>query len=134
VKKQIHLQNIIGLVIYSSTYIYLPAGLVLTMDSWPYHHPPGYWYWVQDWFLAGMEHVLLLYTSLNPVPNAQVCVYLTVHITKLQLQTTFSKPLYIPHFACIHGDPGCWKSCWVCCWYWYQNLGGAPPWGRACIS
>jgi mRNA degradation ribonuclease J1/J2 len=32
---------------------------------------------------------------LNPVPNAQVCVYLTVHITKLQLQTTFPKPLYI---------------------------------------
>jgi hypothetical protein len=26
-------------------------------------------------------------TSLNPVPNAQVCVYLTVHTTKLQLQT-----------------------------------------------
>jgi hypothetical protein len=30
-----------------------------------------------------------IYTSLNPVLNAQVCVYLTVHITKLQLQTTF---------------------------------------------
>ncbi len=39
--------------------------------------------------------------------NAQVCVYLTVHITKLQLQTTFPKPLYIPHSACIHWDPGC---------------------------
>jgi hypothetical protein len=26
-----------------------------------------------------------------------MCVYLTVHITKLQLQTTFPKPLYIPH-------------------------------------
>ncbi len=25
------------------------------------------------------------------------CVYLTVHITKLHLQTTFPKPLYIPH-------------------------------------
>jgi len=35
--------------------------------------------------------------SVNPVPNAQVCVYLMVHITKLQLQTTFPKPLYIPH-------------------------------------
>jgi hypothetical protein len=46
-------------------------------------------------------------TSLNPVHNAQVCVYLTVHITKLQLQTTFPKPLYIPHSACIHQDPGC---------------------------
>jgi hypothetical protein len=28
------------------------------------------------------------------MPNAQVCVYLTIHITKLQLQTTFPKPLY----------------------------------------
>ncbi len=44
-------------------------------------------------------------TSLNPVPNAQVCVYLTVHITKLQLQTTFPKSLYIPHSTCIHRDP-----------------------------
>jgi hypothetical protein len=46
-------------------------------------------------------------TSLNPVPNAQVCVYLTVDNTKLQLQTTFPKPLYIPHSACIHRDPDC---------------------------
>jgi len=39
------------------------------------------------------------------------CVYLTIHITKLQLQTTFSKPLYIPHFT------GCWKSwCLHCLW------------------
>ncbi len=45
-------------------------------------------------------------TSLNPVPNAQVCVYLTVHITKLQLQTTFPKPLCISHSTCIHWDPG----------------------------
>jgi hypothetical protein len=43
--------------------------------------------------------------NLNPVPNAQVCVYLTIHITKLQLQITFPKPFYIPHFACIHQDP-----------------------------
>jgi hypothetical protein len=38
-------------------------------------------------------------TSLNPVPNAQVCVYLTVHITKLHVQTTFPKPLYITTFC-----------------------------------
>jgi len=37
----------------------------------------------------------LFKTSLNRVPNAQVCVYLTVHITKSQLQTTFPKPLYM---------------------------------------
>ncbi len=36
-------------------------------------------------------------TSLNPMPNAHVCVYLMVHITKSQLQATFPKPLYIPH-------------------------------------
>ncbi len=74
-------------------------------------------------------------------------MYLIVHITKLQLQTTFPKPLYIPHSACIHRDPGRWKSLMfallVTCeiatyssnatrtgnWqrYWYQNLGGAPP-------
>jgi hypothetical protein len=38
----------------------------------------------------------------NPMPNAQVCVYLTVHITKLHLQATFPKPFYIPRSACIH--------------------------------
>jgi hypothetical protein len=38
-------------------------------------------------------------TSLNPVPNAQVCVYLT----KLQLQTTFPKPLYISHCYVLFG-------------------------------
>ncbi len=48
----------------------------------------------------------IFYTSLNPMPNVHVCVYLTIHITKLQLQTTFPKPLYIPHSACIHQDPG----------------------------
>jgi hypothetical protein len=30
------------------------------------------------------DETLYIYTSLNPVPNAQVCVYLMVHITKLQ--------------------------------------------------
>ncbi len=45
------------------------------------------------------------------------CVYLTVHIAKLQLQTTFPKLLYIQHFACIHWDPGRWKSwCLHCLW------------------
>jgi hypothetical protein len=46
----------------------------------------------------------------SPVPNAQVCVHLTVHITKLQLQITFPKPLYIRHFAYIYRDPSHWKS------------------------
>ncbi len=49
---------------------------------------------------------LNLGTSLNPVPNAHVCVYLTLHITKLQLQTTIPKPFYIPHSIYIHRDPG----------------------------
>jgi len=48
-------------------------------------------------------NVNFLCTSLNPVPDAQVCVYLTVHITKLQLQTTFPKPLYIPHCEVLFG-------------------------------
>jgi len=62
-------------------------------------------------------------TSLNPMPNAQVCVYLTVHITKLQLQITFPKPLYIWHSACIYGDPGRWKSwCFHCLWPWDSNI------------
>jgi len=39
------------------------------------------------------------------MPNAQVRVYLTVHITKLQLQTTFPKPLYIQHSTCIPWGP-----------------------------
>jgi len=40
--------------------------------------------------------------SMNPF----LPVHLTIHITKLHLQTTFPKPLYIQHFACIHRDPG----------------------------
>jgi hypothetical protein len=45
------------------------------------------------------------------------CVYFMIHITKLQLQTTFPKPLYIWHSACIHWDPGRWKSwCLHCLW------------------
>jgi hypothetical protein len=40
------------------------------------------------------------------MPNAQVCVYLMVHTTKSQLQTTVLKLLYIPQSARIHGDPG----------------------------
>jgi hypothetical protein len=85
---------------------------------------------------------LNFWTSLNPMTNAQLCVYLTVHITKLQLQTTFPKYsiYHIPHVfigtlaaenfdVCTACDP--WDSN---SWYWYQNLGGAPPWGRACLS
>jgi hypothetical protein len=53
-----------------------------------------------------------------------VCVYLTVHITKLQLQTTFPKPLHIPHSARIHRDPGRWKSwCLHCLWPGKYMLG-----------
>jgi len=60
--------------------------------------------------MHGNYSCITLYTSLNPVPNAQVCVHLTVHITKLQLQTTFPTPFYIRHSACVHGDPGRRKS------------------------
>ncbi len=39
-------------------------------------------------------------------------MYLTIHITKLKLQTRFPKPLNIPHSACIHRDPGFESSCY----------------------
>jgi hypothetical protein len=81
-----------------------------------------FWVIVCFCFLFGLC-LLIVLTSLNPVPNAQVCVYLTVHITKLQLQTTFSKPLYISHSACIHQDPGHWKSwCLHCLWPVRSNI------------
>ncbi len=41
-------------------------------------------------------------SSMNPF----LPVHLTIHITKLDLRTTFPKPLYIRHFTCIHRDPG----------------------------
>jgi hypothetical protein len=81
-------------------------------------------------------------TSLNPVPNAQVCVFdctyykitTTNYISETSLYTTFCMypwgpwPLKILMFALVVtreiATPS-W-SCWVCCWYWYQNLGGAP--------
>ncbi len=45
------------------------------------------------------------------------CVYLMVHITKLQLKTTLSKPLHMSHSACVHWDLGHWKSwCLHCLW------------------
>ncbi len=62
-------------------------------------------FWKMIFWLVLKLEISYRVTSLNPVPNAQVCVYLTVHITKLQLQTAFPKPLYIPHSACIRWDP-----------------------------
>jgi hypothetical protein len=38
-------------------------------------------------------------TSLNSVPNAQVCVYLTVHITKLQLHFQHLSIYHIPNVS-----------------------------------
>ncbi len=68
--------------------------------------------------------------SLNPVPNAHVCVYLMIHITKLQLQTTFPEPLYIPHSRMYSSGPWPLKSCWVCCWYiLISKSWGCPPLG-----
>jgi len=58
-------------------------------------------------FVADIDIKILkvLNANLNSMLNAHVCVYLTIHVTKLQLQTTFPKPFYIPHFTCIHRDP-----------------------------
>jgi hypothetical protein len=57
------------------------------------------------------------------MPNAQVCMHLTIHITKLQLQTTIPKPLYIRHFACIYQDLGV-ENLDVCttCDSWNNNI------------
>ncbi len=69
-------------------------------------------------FLGTLFTTCLRHINLNHVPNAQVCVCVfDVQIIKLQLQTTFPKPLYIPHSACIHWNPGRWKSwCLHCFW------------------
>jgi hypothetical protein len=50
-------------------------------------------------------HVSYIGTSLNPVPNAQVCVYLMIHITKLQLQTLHFQNLSIYHIPHISMGP-----------------------------
>jgi hypothetical protein len=39
-------------------------------------------------------HLFYHYTSLNPMPNAQVCVYLTIHITKLTTNYISKTSLY----------------------------------------
>ncbi len=57
-----------------------------------------------DGWKASRKTTTTSFTSLNPC-LMHMCVYLTVHITKLQLQITFPKPLYIPHSPCIHRDP-----------------------------
>ncbi len=47
------------------------------------------------------SQVMLVYLV---IPSKQVeCVYLTVHITKLQLQTRFPKALYVPHCEVLFG-------------------------------
>jgi hypothetical protein len=62
-------------------------------------------------------------TSLNPVPNAQVCVYLTVHITKLQLQTTFPN-LSIYHLSHVFIETLAAENLDVCtaCDPWDSNI------------
>jgi hypothetical protein len=66
----------------------------------------------------------MLGTSLNPVPNAQVCVYLMVHITKLQLQTTFFQNLSIYHIPHVFIGTLATKSLDVCtaCDPWDSNI------------
>jgi hypothetical protein len=82
-------------------------------------------------------------TSLNPVPNAHVCVfddtYYKITITNyISMYPSGPWPLKILMFALLvtcEIAPYSWpwerpemtNICWVCCWYWYQNLGGAPP-------
>jgi hypothetical protein len=45
-----------------------------------------------------------------------VCIWRYI-LQNYNYKTTFPKPLYIPHSACIHRDPGYWKSwCLNCLW------------------
>jgi len=81
-------------------------------------------------------------TSLNPMPNAQVCVFddtyykitTSNYISKTSLYSTFPMyslgpwPLKILMFTLLVTREIAPYS-----WYWYQNLGGAPPWARACL-
>ncbi len=79
--------------------------------------------WMDGWKASWKTTTTSFTTSLNLVPNAHVCVYLMIHITKLQLQTTFPKPFYIRHSACIHRDPGV-ENLDVCtvCNPWDSNI------------
>ncbi len=83
--------------------------------------------WMDGWMTRQMDEMMLhdvfYYTSLNLVPNAQVCVYLTVHITKLQLHNTFPKPFYIWYSTCIHGTLAV-ENLDVCiaCDLWNSNI------------
>ncbi len=100
---------------------HLDKPLLLPFVLLLFHHLlPGWGTSMDGWRNKWMESFIssrrpLIYkTSLNQVPNAQVCVYLSVHITKLQLQTTFPKPLYIPHsHDAIHGWMTGWTDGWV---------------------
>jgi hypothetical protein len=49
-------------------------------------------------------------TSLNPVPNAQVCVYLTVHITKPDMKYKFFRQLSILMVTQWKSNVEIWQS------------------------
>ncbi len=136
----------------SSLMIYLPKVIILAQAWRLLKYPTSSIVHHCQWLTLFNQSCTYM-TSLNAVPNAHVCVYLMVHITKLQLQTTFPKPLYIPHvillsfWLLLKGRQSCQSTtmlcnecthtflyifghcveniCWVCSWYWYQNLEGA---------
>ncbi len=49
--------------------------------------------------------VTLFILSKKSSMNSFLLVHLMIHTTKLHLPTTFPKPLYIRHSACIYRDP-----------------------------
>jgi hypothetical protein len=88
---------------------------------------------VQGRILSTCGHALTLYIKLVWTPCLMHrCVYLTVHITKLQLQTTFPKPLYISNFACIHGTLifRVFRCTSGCIWLFWSDIDIRPPLGR----
>ncbi len=96
-----------------------PQFLLFLLSSFVHSFTPSFFYkcMMRTWSIRRGQSVAVRQDSLNPVPNAQVCVHLTVHIKKLQLQTIVPKPLYIRHFTCIYRDPGRWKS-WCLHYLW----------------
>jgi hypothetical protein len=49
-------------------------------------------------------------TSLNPMPNAQVCVYLTVHITKPDMKSKFFRQMSILMVTHWKSNVEIWQS------------------------
>jgi hypothetical protein len=129
-------------------YFWLVSPLFL-LDSWSL--------WLAHALHLYVSCLILTSSSLNPLPNAQVCVFdgtyykitTTNYIFKTSLYTTFHMytwgpwPLKILMFALLVTHeiatyswpwerPEMANICWVCCWS--KSWGCPPPPGLACLS